>query len=146
MADVRRDGFGTIFATGATPTDPTGGAYGGGGGGGGVELLTATPGSSTGAPVGDLNLGVQVSVLINQTGAAAYWHLPDGTEGQIKEIVNGAPGSLQSNAFIGVTCSNGWGNDLIDLSPYNSIRLVWCTAASGWVAVSVCNIVNNFWD
>lgn len=34
MVDVRRDGFGTIFASGATPTDPTGGAYGSGGGSG----------------------------------------------------------------------------------------------------------------
>ncbi len=117
----------------------------------GVELLTATPGSSQGTPVGNLSLGAQVSVLVNTTGAAAFWHLPDGTDGVIKEIVSGGNygSALVSNAFIGVTSTNNaYGtNDLIDLnSSGNSVRLVWSTAGGGWVAVSSCVNASSQWD
>jgi hypothetical protein len=114
--------------------------------GSGVEFLIATPGSSQGSPVGNLNLGVAVSVLVNQTGGSAFWHLPDGTDGIIHEIVLGAPGSFGTNNFVGITSTNGWSNDLLDLNNFFSVRLVWITAASGWVAVSTCQNVNNLWD
>lgn len=128
------DGFGTIMKNLAATT-----------GGGGQEFLTATPGSDAGHPVGDLDLSIQVSVLINQTGGAAFWHLPDGVDGQIKEINSGAPGN-QSNAFIGITSTNNWGNDLLDLDPNQSARLVWSTLGGGWIMISNCQTTNSFWD
>jgi hypothetical protein len=116
----------------------------------GVELLTATAGSSQGTPVGDLNLAVEVSILVNTTGAAAYWNLPDGTDGVVKEIVSGGNlgSALISNAFIGITSTNNaYGtNDLIDLNPSNSVRLVWSTAGGGWVAISSCVNASSQWD
>jgi hypothetical protein len=117
----------------------------------GVELLTATAGSSQGTPVGNLSLGVQVSILVNATGAAAFWHLPDGTDGMIKEIVSGGNlgSALISNAFIGVTSTNNaYGtSDILDLNGSGySVRLVWSTAGGGWVAVSTCSNASAQWD
>ena len=137
---IQNDGFGTAYKNGE------GSGGGGGGSGGGVELLNATPGSSAGTPVGSLDLSVQVSILINNgTGGAAYWHLPDGTEGLIKEIVCGAP-NLQSDNFVGVTSTNAYGNDLLDFNNFSSVRLVWCSGAGGWVTVSACTNTNQPWD
>ena len=116
-----------------------------GGAGSGVEVLNAADGTST-----PISLGVQQTILINQTDVQATWHLPDGSEGLVKEIVSGGPlGSpyTSSNGIV-VTCSNSafGGNDSVDFSPGVSIRMVWVTALGGWCALNYCGNVNVGWD
>jgi hypothetical protein len=131
-------GVGPVGPHGATgPTGPAGG-------GGGVEVLTATPGSSQGSPTATLSLAVEVSVLINPTGSTAFYALPNGTDGTIKEIVNGA--NLGATTLTVVTMQNNISNDPIDINSGQSARLVWVTAQGGWLALNVCSNVNALWD
>lgn len=118
--------------------------------------LTSNNGNSLGLEVlfsgGTLTLNPSVysSILVNDTGGSVTFTLPDGIDGQVKEIVNGANNNAVSgrisNAFIYLACHNNLNNDGIDLNLNTSIKLVWCTAASGWVSLGYNNTVNSGWD
>lgn len=112
----------------------------------GVEMVDVAAGTSTIAAV-HLNSNVAVSVLLNQTGAARHARLADGKyDGQIHEVASGATGPNYSNAIIYLESSNGYGNDALDLSPNNSVRLVWSQALLGWAVLNYCTGISNPWD
>lgn len=107
-----------------------------------TEVLT----SSVAVPSPVLDPAIGVSILLNPGGGPTQvFVLPDGQDGQVKEIVNGANGTV-ATSFITVHSTNNLGNDQIDLNPNTSIRLAWVTALGGWVATSCCLAVDDLWD
>jgi len=64
----------------------------------------------------------------------------------IKEIVVINQGTVYSSQFTGIFSTNSVSNDLLDLEPGWSVRLVWVTAAGGWVVLSTCETLGAFWD
>jgi hypothetical protein len=124
------------------------------GGGGGAEILF------TGAvppPTITLSITKQVSILVNNSGAQYNgFHLPDGTDGMIKEVVNGlngfttnpgSAGGFTPSAPLTFTSTNSLANDVMDLTAAGkAVRLVWLTAAGGWVATSFVVNANLGWD
>lgn len=131
MGNKATDGLGSILSQDVTAST--------------VQVIRATPGSDGSHPI-SIGPATRLAILVNQTGGQAVYHLPDAaTDGVTVELVSGAPGSAyQSNAFIYVLCSNGWGNDGIDLNVNNSCRLTWVGETGGWVMTSCNNL--NFWD
>jgi hypothetical protein len=124
------------------------------GGNGGAEILFT---GASPPPTITLSLTKQVSILVNDSGSLYNaFILPDGTDGMVKEIVNGINGYTTNPGSAGpfiasspctILMTDSLTNDAYDLPTSGmSVRLVWLTAAGGWVATNFSTNANQGWD
>jgi hypothetical protein len=108
--------------------------------GSGVQVISITDGSA----VPELTTS-GTSVVLNTSGLSPSVPLPNGADGDEKEVVNGANGQ-GAGGFIFLVCNNNIGNDAYDLPYGAAVKLRWVTALGGWVATNYCANVNAYWD
>jgi len=108
----------------------------------GFEVVTLTTDNNVNENPAPLDPTKQFCVVINTTGGTTYAHLADGTDGAVKEIVNGV-NSGTDLVYVSFTSNQ---NNGLDIGTNTSARMVWITSQGGWVVLSTCNTVNNLWD